>query len=337
MIWLALLALTLAQDPAPAEEPKWIEFDSAALIVNGDIITRVDVLSALRRLPPSENKADQARKSDEIVTQKVRELLEVQAGQVMGYDEKMVERFVQNQLERQREAAGSVTRLASELQSRNLDSFTHKDEIRTQVYGMLWQRSQTGIDAAPKGRIAADRYVRPGRLYFEFKDQEALFASDSLVTVQDFGLKIGNSADEVRAVLQQLRERVQAGADFDEETARLGAQDAKANPMVDRPQSEFRSVPSVARFLQSAEPGDVSEVLEITKGGALVGYRLVYLVERKPRPVPVFADQELQTRLREAVERSLDEVRIDAGLERLRRAAYVWPPELLGRRSTIEN
>ncbi|MCC6405831.1 MAG: hypothetical protein IT453_01605 [Planctomycetes bacterium] len=348
MIWLPFLSTLgvwalgptpIAQDPTPpAEEAKWVELDSAALIVNEDIITTVEVIAAARNaVGPGATKEERARASDAIVTRKVSQLLQEQAGKVMGYDEKMVERFVQNEIDRQRERAGSVTKLAGELKARNLDSFTHRDEIRTWAYGMLWQRSQTGVDAAPKGRVAADRYVRPGRLHYVFKREEANIAADPILTVHNFGLKILRSPDEVRAALEELRQRVLAGGEFDAEVEALDAGKSKAEILSDRPLSGFRPSREVYAFLKTAEPGTISEVLEIRANGVLDGYRLVYLAERKQREQPSFSDPELQKKLREETEANLDAVRIDARLDELRHAAYVWPPEFLGRSTTIEN
>jgi hypothetical protein len=340
MISLPLLALLFTQDPTPpSAEAKWVVYDSAALIVNEEIITDVDVIGATRRaLRPGSSEDDRRKMRDQIVTEKVQDLLQEQAGQVMGYEEKMVDRFVQNQLDRQRDSAGSVARLASELKAQNLDSVTHKEEIRTNVYGLLWQRSQTGIDAAPKGRVAADRYVRPGRLYYEFREQEAFIASDPLVTVHDFGLTIVGPPEEVHDVLADLRARVVAGANFDEEATKLESRRTPPDVATDRPLSGYRPLRAVYEFLRGANPGEVSEVLEIrSKSGSLEGYRLVFLESKKQRSAPTFADADLQNKFREDVRRSLDAYRINSAVDKLYRAAYVWPPEMLGRQSTIEN
>ncbi|MCE9595541.1 MAG: hypothetical protein K8S98_15245 [Planctomycetes bacterium] len=337
---LSLVALLFTQDPTPppaAAEAR--VFDSAALIVNEEIITDFDVLAATRReVKPGASEEDRRRTRDEIVTTKVQDLLEEQAGQVMGYDEKMVDKFVQNQLDRQREQAGSVARLATQLKAFDLDSKTQKEDVRSHVYGLLWQRSVTGIDAAPKGRVAADRYVRPGRLYFEFKEQETAIANDPLLTVHDFGLKIVGAPEDVHDVLAQLRERVVAGANFDEEATKLEVNKVPPGISTDRPLSGYRPVKNVYEFLHDAQPGDVSEVLEIRqRNGSLDGYRLIYLESKKHRDALSFADAELQNRFRKDVQSSLDRYRIDTALDKLYRAAYVWPPQMLGRTSTLEN
>jgi hypothetical protein len=339
MIWFPLVALLVSQDPTPLLPPEWRKLDSAALIVNEDVITDVDVIAEMRRTQPApRSDEERAKLQERIVTEKVRSLLETQAGKVMGYDEKMVERFVQDRLEDQREAAGSVTNLANQLRAANMDSFQHKEEIRTFAYGSLWQRSQTGIDAAPKGRRAADRYVRPGRLYFEFKNQEAQIAADPLVTVHTFGVRIGNRApEEVRASFEGLRKLALESGDFDGEVLKFSAGQMQAEPLADRSLSSFRFVREIWEFLRTSEPGAVSDVLEIRTNGTLDGYRLVYFAERKARPTPEFSDPELQKKLREGVETSLDNVRVQTALEKLYHAAYIWPPEMLGRRTTLEN
>lgn len=338
MNWLALLALIASQDPASPEQPAWVVLDSAALIVNEDIITDLEVVAAQRRLPnPSASEEERMLARNRIVAEKVRNLLQEQAGELMGYEQKMIDRFVESEVERQREDAGSVTRLASELKARNLDSFTHKDEIRTYVYGMLWQRSQTGVDAGAKGRVAADRYVRPGRVYFEFKSQEERLANDPLVTVHSVGLRIVRSPEEVREALTELRRRAMESGDFDGEVERFDGGRTKPEVIEDRPLSAFRGSRELSEFLRSSEPGAISEVLEIRTRGVLDGYRLVYFAERKSRSKPSFTDPALQANLRDEVRTSLDNLRIATGLERLRRAAYVWPPEALGREATIEN
>ncbi|MCK6445102.1 MAG: hypothetical protein L6Q99_01805 [Planctomycetes bacterium] len=333
--------------PAPSTAPNtapgtanegWVVLDSAALIVNEDIITDVEVIAELRRaLKPSSTEADRNRARASIVGERVRNLLQQQAGQLMGYDQKMVERFVQDQIDRQREEAGGVARLASELKARNLDSFTHRDSIRTHAYGMLWQRSQMGIDPGPKGRVAADRYVRPGRLYFEFARRQDDLANDPLVTVHTVGLKIVRSADDVKSALEELRAAVEASGDFDGELAKFDGGRLQPEVLADRGLSAFRSNKELHEFLKDAAPGTVSPVLEIREREVLTGYRLVFLSERKARPKPDFQDPKIQNGLRDEVRTDLDDLRVGAGLEKLHRAAYVWPPEALGREATIEN
>lgn len=337
-----------AQEPTRPDAPAgsangasnegWVVLDSAALIVNEDIITDVEVIAELRRaLKPSSTEAERNRARASIVGERVRNLLQQQAGQLMGYDQTMVERFVQDQIDRQREEAGGVARLASELKARNLDSFTHRDSIRTHAYGMLWQRSQMGIDPGPKGRVAADRYVRPGRLYFEFTRRQDELANDPLVTVHTVGLKIVRSAEDVKAALEELRAAVEASGDFDGELAKFDGGRMQPEVLADRGLSAFRNNKELHQFLSTAEPGTVSPLLEIREREVLTGYRLVFLAERKARPRPDFQDPKLQNGLRDEVRTDLDDLRVGAGLEKLHRAAYVWPPEALGREATIEN
>jgi hypothetical protein len=341
MITVLTLALALSQDPAALPKPDegWKPFINAELIVNEEIITTEDVLRAVARSQTKVNSdADRRQLQSQIIQSKVRDLLEEQAGKVIGYDEKLVERFVSDNLEEQREQAGGTIALSTELKERNVDSFEHKDETRTGVYRILWERSTIGLYAGPSGRPSRDRYVRPGRLFFESRDQAASLAADPIVTLHE--LSLGNKSvtqadlEKIHAALAAARDRILAGEEFDVIAKQVNSDFEKSGRMPPMRSSAIGSmVADGVDFARTAAVGDVSEVLEFRIGGKLVGYSVLKLVDRETSVK--FADHVMQDDLTKRTQTYLDNYRIGVGLSNLLDAAYVWPPESFNREASM--
>lgn len=327
-----------AQETAARPDDGWKPLNRAALIVNEAIVTDEEVRRAvMRRREPINTQEEFRRRQGEVVQQKVRELLEEQAGKVLGYDPQVIERFVANELDRQREDAGSISALAEVLRERNLDSFTRRDDVRTHVYGELWQGAMTGVYAGPGGRPTRDRYVRPGRLEFEYRWQ-ATNPRPPQVTLHEIMAPIGReqTAQEAKSAAGTLRERMREGATFEEIAAEINPDQPEAGLLKPMREDLLRQLPDVYEFVRSAKPGDVSEPLAAVIDGTVRGYRIIKLVERVHAELPAFDDREFQAELRKRVQESLDSYRIQVGLDRLLDAAYVWPPESFARPSSIE-
>ncbi len=341
MIQLLTLALSLSQDPAAPQKPDdgWRPYINAELIVNEEIITTEDVLHAVAQSQKPVNSDTERRQLQaQIIQAKVRALLEEQAGKVIGYDEKLVERFVADNLEAQREDAGGTIALSTELKQRNIDSFEHKDETRTGVYRLLWERSTVGLYAGPSGRLSRDRYVRPGRLFFESRDRASSLAADPIVTLHELSLARRDvtqaDLETIHAALTAARERILAGEDFDTVAKQVNSNFDPNGRLAPMRASRIGSmVADGVEFAKTATVGDVSEILEFKLDGKQVGYLLLKLVARESSVQ--FADHTVQDDLTKRTQGFLDDYRIGVGLSNLLDAAYVWPPESFNREASM--
>lgn len=345
MITAFLLALAPALQevqgpPPPPIKPtgEWRVLNSAALIVNEDIITEEAVREDVRRFAnqrglPINTEEDFRRIQIMVVQEKVKESLEEQAGRVLGFDQKMIDRFVEDEERKQREAAGSISNLAEILKSQNIDSTEFRKEARERVDAQLWVGSVTGRYAGPSGRPAHDRYVRPGRLLFEYRANESklIEQGEAGVLLLEMSLPITGTAtpEQMRASFEELRRRVLAGEDFG--TVAEEAHACKPKTFAALPPIPISSLkarfPEVLQFVQSAKPGDVSEVLESQQANGAHGLRLIKLLELIPERNVSFEEREIQSAMTKFVQSTLDEYRTSTGLQNLLEAAYVWPPE----------
>jgi hypothetical protein len=351
----AIFALAFAlQDPAPVAPPttpppagapppaaaappaadEWKPLAEPKLIVNEELVTSQEVLAAVVRRAraqkkPIQSQEDFLQREGQEVTFRASEMLRKQAGKDLGFDADLVNRFVRDQMEKQKEDAGSLGALAEELAREEVNSLTRYDETQSYVYAILWNQSTTGISVGPGGRVAVDRYVRPGRILFEYRDL-ATQAREVDLTRLIVSVARAGGEKEAREMIEDLRNRVVAGEDMGELADRSGETKPGthgASGFV--PVARLNQIhPEMQAFLGRAKIGDLSGVMTLRdpKTGEVLGFMVVRPEQWKTMAPPRFDDGELQTRITEDVRRALDGLRIQRGLMRLLEAAFVWPP-----------
>jgi hypothetical protein len=325
-----------APAPAPAPDTGWKTLSQPRLIVNDELMTSFEVNVAVQRearltKKPIQSLSDFQQRASMEIADRARQMLQVQGGKDLGFDPALVDRLVNNFLNEQKEDAGSLSRLAEELAREEKDSFTRRDEVYSYVYGALWVESEIGKSPGPGGRNTADRYVRPGRGWFEYRERLSHLEREREVQLRQLILAIGKTGgpDAVRIRLDELRNRVLAGEDMGELAERYGATEPGTRGATGfLPLSALqRTSQEVYAFTVNAKVGDVSEVLPLNHDGKLSAFIVVRLEESRLPEVPAFEDREAQARLFEDAQRTRDRVRINRGLSKLFEAAYVWPPE----------
>lgn len=322
-------------------EPPVALVNRLELIVNDDCLTRRDVEIELMRAYMREAerpKTEEARAelANEIVGRSVDDLLRTQGGKDMGFDNAQVQRIVSDFIDRREEAAGSIGTLGDELSKYEMDSGAYHQDTESYVYSSLWVRSVQGRDAGPGGRNYVDRYVRPGRLLFEYELNKGRLAREATVRLQEIAVDAALIGDtrEARELADRLHRLILAGEDFGEVGVNSGLV-AKETRGVLEPIEEraLMNVPGLDSFLPGARPGDVSPVLPVrTRDGVLRGFRIVKLLERDRPEAPPFQDQGFQKELTERIQEIRDQVRERGALDELMEAAYVWPPQYFQRR-----
>lgn len=346
---LVLLALLPTQDeaPQPVAEPArpsegWKELDRVVVIVNEDIFTQRSLHRDLLRIKNKqglEGKNALQEASNEVLTQRVRAKLWVQAGQDLGVDAAQVQRLVKNRLEHLEERYDGVVGLSEYLQSLDLDSNQAREQLQDDVYSELWDLYITGDGQTALGRISRDTYVRPGLLRNHYRNVLAsrqglaqIGGRPQQVVLQFLILDPAQFDDmeEGRELAWQLRQRIVDGEDMGQLNERYGG--AKRNQGLTDPLDEVRLAqfdPAIGEFLRDAGSGDVSQVLEYRTEDRST-WRLVRLVDRTPADIPEFASPKVQKALLRTLEDGRREYRRDVAFKRLIRGSYVWPPELTG-------
>ena len=279
---------------------------------------------------------EQAQLFNSVATREISWWLKVQAGRDLGFDPKMIERFVKDEHESRLERAESAANMADILKSADVDSGQYFADTESRVLAELWRRSVTGQFPGPDGRPYVDRFVRPGRLRLEFERRQASPEIGSMVELQMAVATPDRFGDlpECRRVLEDLIERVEAGDDFGDVAVELGCASPENRGVQPNPYEEalLRQLPEVGSFLAGAMEGDVSGVLSIRVEGALRGFRVVKLLKRDQESLPDFVDEEFQADLTERIRNARDKVRETIAVDHLLTAAYVWPPEAFGRK-----
>jgi hypothetical protein len=335
---LATLALPAApQDPA--EEQEWLPLNRVDLIVNEECVTTEDirgkVRQRVRRLGlDMSTPEERAQLIQEVTTDEISNYLKVGAGRDRGFEPEMIQRIVQGEHRSQKERAQSAASLADYWRADGIDSGQYFTNLEESVLALLWTRSVVGLFPGPGGRPYVDRFVRPGRLKYEFERQKSNLALPTLITLQQAQSRPREQGelDNCRTVAEEFHRRIQAGEDFGDVAVelRLAPEDTKG---VEGPYELdlLLQIQGLDEFFPTAEIDDVSGVLPMRESGTLKGFRVVKLVTREEQRAASFVDAEFQRVLTESVQKSLDQGREDVALGELLRAAYVWPPEAFGR------
>jgi hypothetical protein len=330
-----------ADKPAPAApivDPyaSWVELNRAALIVNEELLTWRDIQrGVVRRIRAQKRQnPDQQRLLEEEIVDRARVMLQIQGGKDLGFDPELVDRMVTKYLERQTELAGGVTRLAEGLKREDKDSFVRKDEVYSYVYSKLWTESATGETPGPGGRIMRDRYVRPGRALFEYREELKNLPKTRTAVITQLLILLGKPpapGAEERAVarLEDLRARVENGEDMGALAEQYGSTIKGTRGLSEPPLLVgLRSTnPRIADFLDQAKVGELSPVLPFIERGVQTGFIVVRPEEYKVDTIADFNTPEGQLKRMVSDLERLDKRRIQVGLAQLLAAAYVWPPE----------
>lgn len=326
-----------------AEAPEWMLFNRVEVIVNEDIITHRDVLRDIRRFQAQgliTTEAELREAETRVFERRIRELLEVQAGQDLGLPEDVMLRNVESVMEREVEDAGGVTALAEDLKRSRTDSSERRERWAERLYSVTWNRIVTGEQPGASGRPTEDRYVRPGmrrfvhRTVLESPTEYARFGGISpsvifrLLIVQ---YQAAGGRGAAREFAAELQKSASEGEDFElliDNYGALKGDRAKITAEVER----LRPIePELAGFLEDAEVERISPVLTAhligDDGRPEPAWGIAKVIERIEAVEPDFAERAVQLKLEEFVEESFDGLRVEAALSQLYRSAFVWPPE----------
>lgn len=327
--------------PAPAAGP-WQTVDRIVMVVNQDIITESQLLRDLQQLARQRKLTTETERRAaemQILGDRVRQRLRIQAGAIAGVDEKMIDARVNDSLEQMQKRENGVVGLSKFLASREVSGPDVRRLLRDDIYDQIYRDGQTGDAPGPLGRVVADRYVRPGALSLLYRqaierpaEMEALGGTVGSVKFQQIALDVAQvgGPEAARELARGLLARIEAGEDMGSLARQFsGARDSDGVTEVE--EARLRDLfPEIAAFTAQAAPGQLSSPLESAPRGTPV-VRIVRFLERKAANAPDFAAAGVQSKLRERAQERLEQYRLESGYTALLRASYVWPPELAGR------
>jgi hypothetical protein len=336
-----LLLLALAQDPAlqgppaPGARGEWRRLNGIYLIVNEEVVTRAQFYRSVRRnLTEATTEQDLQDLERREQVGFVRNGLMTQAGRDLGFDPERVRKLVEDDRKEMIERAGSVTAFSQQLAAGRATPEEFREFREDFYYGLLWRAAVSGESQGAGGRPYVDRFVRPGRLLYEYRLLPPDRILPDTVRIQEIVVGIGpkRGSQEAKDLAEEIRNRALAGEDFgklaqsySDSNSRIQGGRVSENPI--RVEDASRIVPNLAEFFENGRAGDISEVQPMRNEatGELESFQILRLEDvDRPGEVPL-ADVRVQEALRRRRTESLSALRINRALKDLFEGAYVWP------------
>ena len=280
--------------------------------------------------------------------------LEIDAGRNSGYDPRLVQNLMDDNVRRQKERFGGPAGLSRQLRIWRMTPDQYRERLTNDLYKTVWRQAERGVQPGASGRISADRYVRPGELLSAYRvlsesddadDLAVVGAAPALYRLKRLILSLEEHApglegqaaiERVLFVANQLRGQVMLGdatfPDLVEAWDANRGRNADLERSLERVRNMSRNLHGsdlFENFVRSARPGEVSPAVPYQVDGsvrALLLYQLTGLDEAT-EPAP-FSDLEVQNRLRQFLLKQLDERRLVRARIGLVQGSFVYPNDL---------
>lgn len=332
-------------------------------VVGEEIITRVDLFTWIGSprfedptvdqpgLSPRERQALQISAA---LQQLIEQRLKVQGGRAQGYEEQLIDAEMDRIFRERIEFMGGPEAANRAFTGMGITPEGFRDLLGEGLMANLWERSITGQMPGSSGRVFVDSYVRPGqqwaryREYVESRDDDLNavvgLAREGKMSLQQIVLLVppgGKPPERVREEVQTLRDNILKGVlTFDEGIARFAPPEFRGDKSVVRNAPPDQLARLLARdfsgqadeviaYVEGAEAGTISQVLEFTTAGQIQAYVLLKVLDRSAASEALpFVSFELQQRLRANITDEATEVRIARGLSELVRSTHLAPAKL---------
>lgn len=287
------------------------------------------------------------------------ERLKTIGGRNLGFDAELVQRAVEGQVESFIEGRGGAQLAAQAMQRMGIT----RDELRRiyerRMLGTSWEATVTGRGPGGTGRFVVDNFVRPGQRHARYQEllrvnvrapgareareevERVVGKTPGQVTLRQFPV-VPRGADDLeraRETLEALRTNILAGVlDFEEMLLQVAPPDFRGEQgyvrgiaAVDLPRllalQHPESAEALAGFLEDPEPGDLTPVLPMVRGGRVVAFTIYRVESYQPATeAQPFTDRGVQRRLVKLIQEERSDVAVRRGLARLARSTYVAPP-----------
>jgi parvulin-like peptidyl-prolyl isomerase len=328
-----------AQAP-PQDEPKGAtprpprpdSLNGIQFVVNEEAVTKREFINDLRRdNKPNSTAQELERALQQTFYNRVQTLLMEQGGRDLGYDENIVKRYVDDSIKDNIQDYGGIVDLGVELKRQNIDPTELREMKRRAAYRELWGLAVDGRQPGASGRPSVDRYVRPGRLLFEYERLPQAEVSPVKVSYQSIfiAVEFAGSATEARAKADDVVDQARGGADFTALVREHSHASSKVRDGWDRAlvlKALTDVYPELGEFLASATPQAVSDPIAVRVDGELVAFQVVSSVSRE-QPDVDFMTTKAQEDLRKRLLDGQSRYRREREISRMLDAAFVWPPE----------
>ncbi len=311
-------------------EGDWIPLDGVAAVINDEIVKESELQrelsSARERLEQPISTAEELDEFQGYVRSTVvKRRLRTQAGAELGLAQEEVDRMIDEHLVDKRKRRGLLSYIG-DLSSRGIDEHEIHSETRRQFYQGTWESSVLGEEAAGR-RPQHDRFVRPGEMYFRYKESIDAFADPPEVRLRQYIVVQGDgeTAAEARARCLDVRERVKRGEPLERLLLDAGFDSVQTSAWTGT--TEKLPQEELALFALRGTVGSPSEVVERPLDDGGKGFLFIVLEDRRnfgpPRP---FVDGAVQAQLKRRVLVVRDRERLSTGESSLIESAYIAPP-----------
>lgn len=342
MTALVIAALLTAPPPQAAppvvEDPgaRWQPLEWVQLIVNDRPILRGEIeIEMLRRSQrqPVTTDEDSAALAEAVQIEFIRRILDVQSGQDMGFDKRIINREVDVFLGRRSDELGLLAE-AQLFADSGVDRNSARNEVADSYYRLHHLRATTGEDVGAGGRPTQDRFVRPGSLYGAYLINRDQLGEPARVTLQELAIGkdiVGGRPEDALEFCQQCLEDILSGkAELGELAANYGPSAAsRERKGMTEPIPVFGrgDEPAILQWARTAEIGSYSPITPILRkdgSGEILGYEIVKLVAREEgAPAPPFEDETVQETLEEGLLEYFDAERLDRSFREQERASFL--------------
>ncbi len=317
--------------PGPVTAPPHQELlvDQLLAIVNDQVLT----LSQVEK--ETKEKVDQFHIPDnqvqilrtQIFQRMLLDLLFKEGFRQAKLDEKLLDRIVADEIDRNIRDAGSLAAYTEELARHSMTVDQQAKELRRYYASILFRQVEMGIiPAKGKGGFNATVMVRPSEIAAYYKEHLADYrrefrVSARLILLRDNSFRGGSK--EARSTLEKLRADIESGrldfADAAEKHSAMRASTRGSLGWVDPEKSPLQK--PIKDFLKEAAPGAMSEPLEVPGGWVLV-------LAEEIHPAGVAPFEEVQYEIVGKLMVHLQNALMRETVARLRKRTYLWGPQV---------
>lgn len=359
---LLLATLSVLQDPpagAPRAQDPAPPYDFVVGVAGNEVVLRTDLDiiilqdSDLReRFQRSTTALEQNEVQFDALSTRLEELIMVQAGSNLGFDQALVSQLTDHEFKQQVERAGGSRAMSQSLAQSSISPDRYRQQIRDRLLMESWRRSQLGRAQGPTGRISVDRYIRPGlmRMYYDSfidspvrAEREAIGQLEAKVRVQVLQVNVvaGASKEQTLAKIEALVDAFEAGdATFELLIGQYGDRTAGNQRGTETPVSIISRLGELrhggldlARLASEGAVGDITQPLwletrspdGLPQTQAWCVYRLAEQISAVP-PQP-FESPGLQPQLKTYLLKVLDKQRESMAFRKALGDTHVWPDQ----------
>ena len=319
---LLLAAVPALQEPLAASSPPpkaELLLDQTLAIVNDQVITFRQVFARAQYLSGSLRPDEEAQ--DEAFAKLLLDLLFQEGFRIYNLEKGMVDRLVQEELDKLVDHFGSVSALNEELARMNWTMDQERKRLERLFTALLFRQVELGFSPAKGGKgFNAVLTVSPEELREFYRERPELFRVDHRVGARILLLRDEPGHPPAAQRMADLRRRIAAGEIGFADAARqhsLYKPTAGGSTGLKRPKELSTLAEPIREFLAEATQGTLSEVLELPFGTALV-------LAEKVQQEGVRSFEEVQARLQTLLRDAKANQVLRETINRLRQRCYLW-------------